>query len=86
MGGLCWGMTDDADVIDIHPVVPVHVQGELVQGSSMIVTALMAAVAKFGKDGLLEISQTDALNLLQGRKEVEITYDFARDVLQIWAR
>jgi hypothetical protein len=67
-------------------IVPVRVQGELAPGSKLIVQALIAVVAKFGKDGLLEINQYEAAEILKGRETVELNFNFERNALQIRVR
>jgi hypothetical protein len=66
-------------------IVPVDVQGELVPANQMIVLALLALVEKYGKEGVLEISQHEAVDLIGKKNSVEIDFSITNYSLRIRA-
>ena len=66
--------------------VPIRVQGKMVAVNQMFVTAMIALVEKYGQDGKLILSHRDVINLVGEHQNLEVTYDFENDAVQLRIR
>lgn len=64
-------------------LAPVRIQGEVIAGNKMLITAMAALVKKYGVKGKLSISQLEAAASLTGHEQIEISFNFDTQALEI---